>query len=52
MLALAQLSGEDTSGFNIYPVFEQTDPATGQPQRHYEPIAFKTFKELKEDYTM
>jgi hypothetical protein len=43
MLALARKSGED---------FEQTDPATGQPQRHYEPIPFKTFKDLKEACTM
>jgi hypothetical protein len=43
MLALAGKSGED---------FEQTDPATGQSQRHYEPIPFKTLKELKEACTM
>jgi hypothetical protein len=29
MLALAGKSGEDTSGFNRYPDFEQTDPVQG-----------------------
>jgi hypothetical protein len=51
-LALARKLGEGTSGFNILPIFEQTVPATGQSQRHYDSIPFKTLKELKQACTM
>jgi hypothetical protein len=51
-LALAQKLKENSSGFNICSIFEQTDPAAGQHQKHYDSIPFKTLKELKHTCTM
>jgi hypothetical protein len=51
-LALAQKLKENSSGFNICSIFEQTDPAAGQHQKHYDSIPFKTLKELKQACTM